>query len=279
MFILAIAANIFLLYIIISTRALHSPMCILIALIACVDLLLPVIVIPNMLISLAFNLRDISLEGCVVQMFCLHFTGSFQSTVLFWMALDRYFAICTPLFYHKRMAFHSFLSFVIPSVIRNIFLTTLMVSLAGRKTFCFNKISHCFCEHLALVQLSCEDISINSLVGLVYVFVIPVLDFVFISASYMFVFFSIFSKSGKPNMKALNTVVTHIIVIIVSLTFLLIAILSYRLKNSISPNNRVFLSTMYLLFPSCFNPIIYGIRTKEIRKQSLKCIGFTSSDE
>ncbi|KAM6970085.1 olfactory receptor 52E8-like [Aplochiton taeniatus] len=278
MFILSIAANSFLLYIIISTRALHSPMCILIAIMACVDLCLPLFFAPNMLVSLAFNIREISLGGCLVQMFGIHFVGAFLSTLLLWMALDRYFAICTPLFYHKRMAFRSFLSFVIPPVIRNVLVNTLMVGLAGKRTFCLNTMNHCFCEHMALVQLSCDDVSINNLVGLLNIFSVPVADFVLISASYVVIFFSIFSKSGKPNMKAINTAMTHIIVMIVHLSFALIAFLSYRVRNDFSQSSRVFLSSMYLLFPNCFNPIIYGIRTNEIRKQVLKCVGFPSTE-
>ncbi|KAM6970088.1 olfactory receptor 52E4-like [Aplochiton taeniatus] len=276
--ILAIAANSFLLYIIISTRALHSPMCILIASMALVDLCVPVLFVPNMLVSLAFNLRGISLEGCLVQMFCIHFMSTFQSTLLLWMALDRYFAICTPLFYHKRMTFRSFLSFVIPAVTRNFVLTTLVIGLAGKHTFCFNKMDHCFCEHMALMQLSCGNVSINNLLGLLGVFTIPVADFVLISASYVVIFFSIFNRSGKPNMKAINTTVTHVIVMIVNLSVALIALLSYRTSNNMSTSSRVFLSTMYLLFPTCFNPIVYGFRTTEIRKQALKCIGFTSPE-
>ncbi|KAM6970090.1 olfactory receptor 52K2-like [Aplochiton taeniatus] len=277
-FILAVAANAFLIYIIISTKSLHSPMCILIALMALVDLCLPVLFVPNMLVSLAFNLRGISLEGCLVQMFCIHFMSSFQSTLLSWMALDRYFAICTPLFYHKRMTFHSFLSFAIPALIRNVVMNTAVVSLAGKHTFCFNRMNNCFCEHMALMQLSCGDISINNLVGLIGVFITPVADFLLTSASYVVIFVSIFSKAGKPNMKAINTSVTHIIVMIVCLSFTLMALLSYRIANSISPNYRVLLSTLYLLVPSCFNPIIYGIRTKGIRVQSLKCLGFAPSE-
>ncbi|GLD65748.1 olfactory receptor 52E8-like protein [Lates japonicus] len=110
MFIVSLSANSLLIYIIISERSLHSPMCILIAGIACVDLSFPVIFVPNMLLSFLFDWRGISLIGCLVQMFFIHFFGAFQSTFLAWMALDRYFAICTPLYYHERMALQKFLS-------------------------------------------------------------------------------------------------------------------------------------------------------------------------
>ncbi|KAL7400716.1 hypothetical protein ABVT39_016628 [Epinephelus coioides] len=69
---------------------------------ACVDLSQPVLSIPNMLLSFLFVWRGISLIGCLSQIYFVQLVAGFQSTV--WMALGRYFAICTPLHYHERMA-------------------------------------------------------------------------------------------------------------------------------------------------------------------------------
>ncbi|XP_078103270.1 olfactory receptor 52E8-like [Sander vitreus] len=266
MFVVSLSANSLLLYVIISQRSLHSPMYILIAGMACVDLSLPLFFVPHMLLSFLFDWSGISLIGCLVQMFVIHFVGTFQSTLLLWMALDRYFAICTPLYYHERMALTRFLKFIIPLVLRNVFMVSLVVSLAGKLSFCFrNVMNHCFCEHMALVELACGSIAINNLVGLLTVFLIPVADFIIITASYIVIFSSV-PKSDGSGVKALQTCVTHIVVIIVSLTIALVAFLSYRIRNGLPAASRVFFSTMYLLFPSCFNPIIYGIRTAKIRQ-------------
>uniref|UniRef100_A0A672KTR6 G-protein coupled receptors family 1 profile domain-containing protein n=1 Tax=Sinocyclocheilus grahami TaxID=75366 RepID=A0A672KTR6_SINGR len=185
-----------------------------------------------------FNLGGISIDGCLIQMFCLHFVGAFQTTLLLWMALDRYFAICRPLYYHKYMKIPNFVKSVVVPVIRNGLLIVTMVSLAGKLTFCVtNVIDHCFCEYMALVQLACGDITINNIVGL-----------------------------STAQMKAINTCITHLIVISGSLIFALIAFMSYRIRKKNSSRSHVFVSTMYLLFPSCFNPVVYGVRTKEMTK-------------
>ncbi|KAK2831452.1 hypothetical protein Q7C36_016538 [Tachysurus vachellii] len=270
MFLLSSSANLTIIYLIISQRALHSPMCILICLMAVVDFSLPIFCVPNMLLSFLFDWKGISLVSCLMQMFFIHFVGTFHSTILLWMALDRFFAICRPLYYHKYMGITNLLKFIIFPVIRNVFLITTMVSWAGKLTFCAtNEIDHCFCEHMALVQLACGDISINNALGLLAIFLTITADFILISISYIVILSSVL-KSGKSCLKAFNTCITHIIVMTVSLAFALIAFMSYRIRNNISPSIRVFLSTMYLLFPSCFNPIIYGVRTKEIREQFLK---------
>ncbi|XP_015457786.3 olfactory receptor 52E4-like [Astyanax mexicanus] len=272
MFLLSTSSNSILIYLTITQKALHSPMCIMIGLMAVVDLSLPIFFVPNMLLSFLLNWNEISLAGCLIQMFCLLYVGSFQSTLLVWMAVDRFFAICRPLYYHKYMQMPNFLKYIIVPVIRNIILIVTIVSLAGRLSFCgTNEMNHCFCEHMAVVQLACGDISVNNIVGLVTVFLIPTVDFILFSLSYFVILASVL-QSGKSHLKAINTCITHIIVMAVTLTFALIAFLSYRIRNNLSSSARVFLSTMYLLFPSCFNPIIYGVRTKEIREQFLKFI-------
>ncbi|XP_062872981.1 olfactory receptor 52K1-like [Trichomycterus rosablanca] len=271
LFVLSTISNSVIIYLIISQRSLHSPMYVLIGVLGVVNFLWPVCFVPSLLLDFLFGWNGISLAGCLVQMFFIQIAGAFQSTVLVWMAMDRFFAICKPLNYHKYMEIHKFLKFIIVPVFRFLFLNALMIGLAGRLRFCSNVMEHCFCEHMGLVQLACGDTSLNSLIGLVSTLLIPMVDFLVIIASYVVIFVSVF-KSGKAHLKAINTCVTHIIVITVNLLFVLIAFLSYRTRNGLSPDSRLFLSTMYILFPCCFNPIIYGVRTTEIRQQFLKLI-------
>nr|XP_023663091.1 putative olfactory receptor 56B2 [Paramormyrops kingsleyae] len=235
-FLIAVSANLFLMFIILSQRSLHSPMCLLICAMAFVDLSIPIFFVPKLLVSLLYDLRYISLLGCLVQMFFIHFFGGFQSTVLLWMAVDRYYAICTPLRYNDYMAFSAFLKFIILPLLRNAILNLSIVSLAGSLSYCQNEIDHCFCEHMALVTRSCGTIRMNNIVGLMTIFFVPTVDFLLIVASYFRIFFSVF-KSGKSSRKALNTCVTHIIVITVSLILALFAFLSYRIKNSLSSSD------------------------------------------
>lgn len=226
MLFLSTTSNSTLIYLIISQRTLHSPMCILIGLMAFVDLSLPVFFVPNMLFSLLFNWNGISLSCCLIQMFFLLIFGTFQSTILLWMALDRYFAICRPMHYHKYMRMPNFLKFIIFPVIRNVIFIVMTVIWAGKLSFCAtNEIEHCFCEHMALVQLACGETSANSILGLVALFVITTADFLIITVSYLIILFSVL-KSGKANFKAFNTCITHIIVMTVTIIFALIAFLS-----------------------------------------------------
>ncbi|KAK2846488.1 hypothetical protein Q5P01_009487 [Channa striata] len=268
MFILSLSTNSLLLYVVVSQRSLHSPMYILIAGMAFVDLSIPLVFVPNMLLSFLFDWRGISLNGCLFQMYFIHFIGTFYSTLVVWMALDRYYAICRPLHYNECMAVPKFFKFVIPLLARNVLTVMVVVILAGRLTFCVsNVIDGCFCEHMALVELACGSTTINSLVGLISVFLVIVVDFLFTLTSYIIIFTSLFSyvyytHCGNYRQSYHRT---HCFLVI-----------SDQKQSSCIDSS--FFSTMYPLFPAffqhhvptvpgCFNPIIYGIRTTEIRQQ------------
>ncbi|MBN3297281.1 O52K1 protein, partial [Amia calva] len=274
LFILSFVGNSVLIITIKTGRHLHSPMYVFICATAFVDLTLPIIFVPQMLLSFLFNWNEITLFCCLIQMFFIHFFSSFQSTVLLGMALDRYVAICIPLRYNDYMNSYTLFKFSAVVFLRNMFLVLLVVLLASPLSFCSsNVIDHCFCEHMALVSLACENTNKNSIIGLLAVFSVAGLDLVFIVISYTKIFFDIFKKaSGNSGKKAIHTCGTQLIIIGVSYTFAMTAILAYRIKNSLPPNIHTLISIMYLLFPSCFHPLIYGIRTKEIREQMLKLV-------
>ncbi|XP_006628026.2 olfactory receptor 52K1-like [Lepisosteus oculatus] len=276
LFLLSLFGNSLLIISIKTRRTLHSPMYMFICATACVDLTLPILFVPKMLLGFLFDWNKISLLGCLVQMFFVHFFGSFQSTVLLWMALDRYVAICIPLRYNDYINSSAFFKLSAIALLRNGSLVLVVVILAGSLSFCLtNVIDHCFCEHMALVSLACGNTARNSVMGLLAVFCVAIVDGVFIAISYVKIFLAVSNTaSGKSRQKAIHTCGTQLMVISVSYIFAMTAFLAYRIKNSLHPDVHVLISIMYLLFPSCFHPIIYGIRTKEIREQMLNILHY-----
>ncbi|MBN3297253.1 O52K1 protein, partial [Amia calva] len=277
MFVVATIGNSVIIFTIKTGASLHSPMYVLICAIAVVDLTLPVLFIPKMLFSLLFDWNEIALSDCLVQMFFIHFLGSFESTILLIMALDRYIAICNPLRYNDYINMTTFLKLSVAAFIRSGLLISIIIILAGSLSFCLsNVIEHCYCEHMALVGLACGDTTKNSIMGLIVVFCIPGLDLLFIFFSYFKIFSAVFkAAAGKSRQKAIHTCGTHLIVILVSYTLALCSFLAYRFGKSISPDMHILISVTYNIFPCCFNPIIYGIRIKEIREKILRSIKIT----
>ncbi|XP_056329023.1 olfactory receptor 52B4 [Danio aesculapii] len=272
-------ANGILMTVIAKHRKLHAPMYILIGLIAVLGFFVPIYFIPRMLVGFAWEMNTITRHECLIQMFCLHFSGCFQSSILLGMAVDRFFAIVYPLRYNDFVNLTNSLIFCVVLSIRNAISIIAMVGLVVPLTFCrTNLIYHSFCEHTSVVNLACNDITKNYL-ALTVAFGITSADCVLIFCSYVIIFVVIFcSPSGESRHKAIHTCTTHLMTIVIAYISVTAAFVGYRV-STIPRDARIVTSTLYHLVPAICNPIIYGLRTTEIRTQivkSFKCNKMTS---
>ncbi|XP_030633796.1 putative olfactory receptor 52P1 [Chanos chanos] len=272
-------ANAVIVVVIATQNKLHSPMYLLILSVAVLGFIKPVLFVPRFMFSALFNQNAISREECLTQLFFIHYAGCYQSSILLGMAVDRCFAICFPLRYGDFVNLRNTLIFATILVIRNCLLVSWMVGLIVPKTFCkSNLIYHCFCEHTSVVNLACGDLTKNYIAG-IFAFCLPTVDCAFIALSYIIIFIVIFhSHSGESRQKAIHTCSSHIICLSVAYFSVAIAFFGYRVPG-IPRDLRVVTSFLYLLAPGFSNPLIYGIRTKEIRvhiEKYLKCHKITA---
>nr|XP_020482489.1 olfactory receptor 52K2-like [Labrus bergylta] len=267
-YLLVLLGNILLVYVIHSVESLHSPMYMLICTLCVVDILVVTTIIPNMLLSLLFGWDQISLAGCLTQMFFTHFLSSLESTLLLAMALDRYVAICMPLRYAKIIDTSMFVKLLLFTLVRSCSIMATLVGLAGSLEFCnSNTIQHGYCDHMALVRLACDSTEKNSAMGLAVIICFVGLDIPLIFLSYMKILSVVLraAAAGEDRWRAFHTCGTHLIVMLCFYLVGSITFLSHNLNIPISTDVNTFMGLMYILFPATVNPIIYGVRTKEIR--------------
>ncbi|MBN3297257.1 olfactory receptor 52Z1P-like [Amia ocellicauda] len=271
-YVVVLVGNSLILFVIKTCASLHSPMYILISGMAVIDIIVPTAIIPNMLLSLLFDWNEISLQGCLSQMFFVHLISSFESTILLAMALDRFTAICNPLRYTEIMNSTAFIKLSIFSLIRSGSLMSSLIGLAHPLSFCgSNIIKQCYCEHMALVTLACGNIAKNNAMGLVVAYSIVGFDISVIAFSYIRILNAVLrAATVKERRKAFHTCGTHLIVMLFFYLSGSVTFLAYRLKINIPTDTHTFLGIMYLVFPAGVNPIIYGVRTKEIRNNIVK---------
>lgn len=273
MYLSAVIGNSLILVIIRHENSLHKPMYIFLAMLGVTDIALSTCILPKMLSIFWFNLPDISFEACLLQMWLIHSFQAIESGVLLAMALDRYVAICDPL-RHATIFSQQLLTYIgVGVTLRAAILATpcLVLIKCRLKLYRTTVISHSYCEHMAIVKLATEDIRVNKIYGLFVAFTILGFDIIFITLSYIQIFITVFKLPQKEaRFKAFNTCIAHICVF---LQFYLLAFFSFfthRFGSHIPPYVHILLSNLYLLVPPFLNPIVYGVKTKQIRDRVLK---------
>ncbi|XP_037695615.1 olfactory receptor 52A1-like [Choloepus didactylus] len=268
MYLIAMAGNSLLLFIIKSERSLHEPMYIFLGMLGATDIALGSTIMPKMLGIFWFHMPEIYFDSCLLQMWLIHMFQGIESGILLAMALDRYVAICYPL-RHATVFTHQVLSLIVAVVIFRaaIFVAPCLVLIKCRLQFYHTTvISHSYCEHMAIVKLAAGNVQVNKIYGLFVAFSVAGFDLIFITLSYILIFITVFHLPQKEaRFKAFNTCIAHICVF---LQFYLLAFFSFfthRFGSHVPPYIHILLSSIYMLFPPFLNPLVYGIKIKQIR--------------
>ncbi|XP_058162405.1 olfactory receptor 52A5-like [Dasypus novemcinctus] len=273
MYLIAVIGNSLILVVIKFENSLHKPMYIFLAMLGATDIALSTCILPKMLGIFWFHLPEIYFEACLLQMWLIHSFQAIESGVLLAMALDRYVAICDPLRHATILSPQLLLYIGVGVTLRAaILVAPCLVLIKWRfKLYKATVISHSYCEHMAIVKLAAEDIRVNKIYGLFVAFAILGFDIIFITLSYAQIFITVFHlPQREARLKAFNTCIAHICVF---LQFYLLAFFSFfthRFGSHIPPYVHILLSNLYLLVPPFLNPIVYGVKTKQIRDQVLK---------
>ncbi|XP_048217188.1 olfactory receptor 52A1-like [Perognathus longimembris pacificus] len=264
----ALLGNILLLIIIPTERSLHQPMYIFLAVLAATDLGLCVAIAPKMLAIFWFGSCSMAFDACLTQLFFIHALQGMESGILLAMAFDRYVAICNPLRHSSILTPRFLFRVMLMVVIRaTILVGVLPILLKQLRRFHSVVIVHSYCEHMAVVKLAAEDVHVNKSYGLFVAFAILGFDMIFVFISYVLIFRAVFRLPQKEaRIKAFNTCTAHIVVFLEFYILAFFSFLSHRFGH-VSPYTHILLSTIYLLVPPALNPIVYGVKTKEIRRR------------
>ncbi|KAM8975717.1 olfactory receptor 51E1-like [Pelodytes ibericus] len=268
MYVVAVLGNCTIMYTIKTEQDLHEPMYIFLFMLSAVDLFLATTTMPRMLGIFWFNAREIPFNMCLVQVFFIPFLSALESGILVAMAVDRCLAICHPLRYKSILTEDTMIKASLVITARGLAFFTPFPLLIKRLPFCkTNLLTHSFCLHQDAMKLACADIKVNIIYGLFAILSVMGIDSLFISLSYLLILKTVVGLVYEDSIKAFSTCAAHICAVLVYYIPLIGLSVVHRFGTDTVPIPHILFGNIYLLVPPVINPIIYGIRTEQIRSR------------
>uniref|UniRef100_A0A672FNP3 Olfactory receptor 1496-like n=1 Tax=Salarias fasciatus TaxID=181472 RepID=A0A672FNP3_SALFA len=262
--------NAFLMYIIAIDHCLHTPKFLAVFNLALVDIILNTTTIPSMIKVFFVKDNFIPFNLCLVQMYFYYSFVSMESYSLAILAYDRMVAICLPLRQNMLNTVRIILSWSFALGV-----IAYAVALMTRLSFCSSlEVLSYFCDYAPVFRLACNDYSMQWWVASMLTFMLLVGPFTFIFLSYVSILVTVFKmKSLQSRVKALSTCVEHLILVAIFYIPLIVIFTIGFYMRLIDPDQRVLSLSLASCIPPCINPIVYSLKTKEIKIRVLALMG------
>ncbi|XP_068186380.1 olfactory receptor 11A1-like [Antennarius striatus] len=264
-YIFIICSNCTIVYIIWSHQNLHEPMYVFIAALLINSVLFSTVIYPKLLIDFLSEKQIISYSACLLQFFMFYsFSGS-EFLLLLGMAYDRYVSICKPLQYPTIMKKTTVCIFLVVAWLLPAaeIVGSLIMSL--NRKLCNFTLKNIFCNN-SIYKLHCvlsRTISIYDTFVFINVVFLPLL---FILFTYAKIFTVTYRRSREVRKKAAETCLPHLLVLINLYLLGMYDIIIVKLESNIPKIVRFLMTLQVILYHPIFNPIIYGLKMKEIYK-------------
>ncbi|XP_056418912.1 olfactory receptor 13C9-like [Hyla sarda] len=262
MYMLIVLGNSFLIFTIIVSPKLHTPMYYFLCNLSFIDLCFTSCTIPKLLYDIFSNTRTISVTGCLAQMNISLFLGLTECLLLAVMAYDRYIAICSPLYYTIIMSWRvcRYITVIMWSVS---LVSSIIPTLIKPLVFCRkNKLNHFACETLVVLEQACGDLSTTKFFMFVQSFFILLLPFIYIVVTYICIISSILKiRSTQGRSKSFSTCASHLTVVIM---FYGTTMTTYTGQAKLSSNLK-YIALSYGFFTPFLNPLVYSLRNNEVK--------------
>ncbi|XP_037695969.1 olfactory receptor 51F2-like [Choloepus didactylus] len=274
LYVTALSGNSLILFAIVNQPSLHKPMYYFLSMLSTTDLGLSISTLVTMLGIFWFNAREISFNACLSQMFFIQLFTVMESSVLLAMAFDRFVAISNPLRYATILTASRIAQIGVATIFRGTLMLTPVMALLKRLSFCRSHVlHHSYCFHPDVMKLSCTDTRINSAVGLTALITTAGLDSIFILLSYVLIIKTVLSiASPEERKKAFSTCISHIGAVAIFYIPLISLSFVHRFGKRAPAYVHTLIANTYLLIPPVLNPIIYSVKTKQIRRAVLKVL-------
>ncbi|XP_070773746.1 olfactory receptor 2AT4-like [Enoplosus armatus] len=271
-YVVTVLFNSLVIYVIVFNHCLHTPKFLAVVNLAVIDIVLNSCTIPSMIKIFLVKDNFIPFNLCLLQMFVYYAFGTLESYALAILAYDRLIAICFPLRQNSINTLWSMSCIVGLTWSFALGVTAFATGIMTRLSFCKSvRVFSYFCDYAPVFRLACNDYTMQWSVAFFLTVLLLIGPFSFILLSYVSILVTVFRmKSLDSRLKALATCVEHtILVAVFYIPLITIFTIGFYL-GAVDPDQRVLSLSLASCIPPCVNPIVYSLKTKEI-KRALCC--------
>ncbi|XP_070693670.1 olfactory receptor 10J4-like [Pempheris klunzingeri] len=266
LYVTIISANVVIILTVSLEKSLHQPMYIFICCLSVNALYGSAGFYPRFLMDILSDTHLISRPSCFIQIYVLYTYVACELSLLSIMAYDRFVAICQPLHYHSKMTLRTVMQLLTFAWLYPASAIGLCVYLTVSLPLCGNKLHGLFCTNWPVVQLSCVDTTLNSIL---YPFISLTTIFIplfFVLYTYLRILLVCKRNSSEFRGKALQTCLPHIVTFVnYTLSAFCHLLLSRFKADDVNPFVIVVLSLECAIVPPINNPLLYGLNLPQIR--------------
>ncbi|XP_067371974.1 olfactory receptor 11A1-like [Channa argus] len=264
-YILIICLNITIISLIWIHKNLHEPMYIFIAALLLNSVLFSTSMYPKLLIDFLSEKQIISYSACLFQFFLYYTLSSSEFLLLAAMAYDRYVSICKPLQYPTIMRKSRVSILLVLAWCVSACHVTVPSILSAETNLCNFNIKGIFCNN-AIYELQCEQSRVLTVYGVIALIDLVVLPVFFIVFTYTKILLIAYRSSREVRKKAAETCLPHLLVLFSFSCLSVYDISIARVESNLSATARLIMTLQVVLYHPLFNPLIYGLKMKEISK-------------